>query len=200
MLAMRYAKEHKAETRQKILAAASRLFREHGYAGVGVDAIMAEVGLTAGGFYSHFDSKESLFAEAMSYSYDTRSSNLSSQLKSAGESSYLQNLIYGYLSRTHRDSITEGCMFAALTTDVVRGSTETREQYEKRLCKFISTIESQLSDGETPEKGRAIGILVQLIGGLMLSRAVKDEKLSSEILKACRQAAMRLSGNEEVKR
>ena len=194
---MRYAKEHKTETRQKILAAASRLFREHGYDGVGVDAIMAEVGLTAGGFYSHFDSKESLFTEAMTNAYDSRRAKLSSQLKGTDESNYLQNLIYGYLSRTHRDSVTEGCMFAALTTDVVRGSDETREEYEKRLRQFISTIEAQLSEGEAPEKERAIGILVQLIGGLMLSRAVKDEKLSTEILKACRQAAMRLSEQEE---
>jgi TetR/AcrR family transcriptional regulator, transcriptional repressor for nem operon len=197
---MRYAKEHKAETRRKILEAAGRLFRERGYDGAGVDEIMAEAGLTAGGFYSHFKSKEALFAEAMAYSHDLRSSKLSSQLKSAGDSSYLQNLIYGYLSRTHRDSVMEGCMFAALTTDVVRGSNETREQYEKRLRQFISTIEAQLSEGSAPEKERAIGILVQLVGGLMLSRAVNDEKLSTEILKACRQAAMKLSEGEGAKR
>ncbi len=193
---MRYSKEHKAETRQKILEAAGRLFRERGYDGVGVDAIMAEVGLTAGGFYSHFESKEALFAAAMSHSYDTRRAKLSSQLKSTDESSYLQNLIYSYLSRTHRDSIMEGCMFAALTTDVVRGGTETREQYENRLRQFISTIEAQLPAGDAPEKERAIGILVQLIGGLMLARAVNDEKLSTDILKACRQAAMKLSEQE----
>ena len=62
---MRYPKEQKAETRKRILGAAARLFRERGYEGIGVDAIMKEVGLTAGGFYAHFDSKETLFAEAI---------------------------------------------------------------------------------------------------------------------------------------
>jgi AcrR family transcriptional regulator len=200
MTPMRYAKEHKAETKRKILEAAGRLFREHGYDGVGVDTIMAEVGLTAGGFYSHFKSKKSLFAEAMAHSYDTRSAKLNAQLKGTGGSSYLQNLIYAYLSRTHRDSINEGCMFAALTTDVIRGSDETRKQYEKRLQKFISTIQAELPEDHATEKERALGILVQLIGGLMLSRAIQDEKLSTDILKACRQAALKLSLVEEGKK
>ena len=67
---MRYPKEQKAETRGRILNAAARLFRESGYDGVGVDAIMNEAGLTAGGFYSHFSSKETLFAEAMATALD----------------------------------------------------------------------------------------------------------------------------------
>jgi TetR/AcrR family transcriptional repressor of nem operon len=189
---MRYSKEHKEETRKKILEAASRLFRKKGYDGIGVDAIMNEVGLTAGGFYSHFDSKEALFAEALGDAFDSRSKSLQANLKSEGGVDPLQNLIYGYLSRTHRDMTAEGCIFPTLTTDVFRGSDETRARYEKRLQKFISTIETQLPEGNSPEKERAIAILVQLIGGVMIARAVKDEKLSGDILKACRQAAMKI--------
>jgi TetR/AcrR family transcriptional regulator, transcriptional repressor for nem operon len=189
---MRYAKDHKEETRRKILEAASRLFREKGYDGVGVDAIMNEAGLTAGGFYSHFASKDALFAEALGNAYDSRNQSLQASLKSKGDTDYLQNLIYGYLSRTHRDMTAEGCIFPTLTTDVMRGSNETRASYEKRLRKFISTIETQLPESTTPEKERAIAILVQLIGGVMLARAVNDEQLSSDILKACRQAAIKV--------
>src|SRR5215510_6633107 len=115
MTPMRYAKEHKAETRQKILEAAGRLFREHGYDGVGVDAIMAEVGLTAGGFYSHFKSKQALFAEAMSLALEKsdvlgRAKNRPAQSRHArGRKSASQNplhtMINGYLSRAHRDAI-----------------------------------------------------------------------------------------------
>jgi TetR/AcrR family transcriptional repressor of nem operon len=188
---MRYAKNHKEETRKKILEVASRLFREKGYDGVGIDAIMNEAGLTAGGFYSHFASKDALFAEALGNAYDGRNQSLQSSLKSKGDTDYLQNLIYGYLSRTHRDMTAEGCIFPTLTTDVMRGSNETRASYEKRLRKFISSIETQLPESKTSEKERAIAILVQLIGGVMLARAVNDEQLSSDILKACRQAAIK---------
>lgn len=190
---MRYSKDHKEKTRKRILEAASLLFREKGYDGVGVDAIMNQAGLTAGGFYSHFDSKEALFAEALGNAYDSRSKSLQAGLKSSGDVEPLQNLIYGYLSRTHRDMTAEGCIFPTLTTDVVRGGDETRARYEKRLRKFISTIETQLPEGDSPEKDRAIAILVQLIGGVMMARAVKDEKLSGDILKACRQAAIKIS-------
>jgi TetR/AcrR family transcriptional repressor of nem operon len=190
---MRYSKIHKEETRKKILEAASRLFREKGYEGIGVDAIMNEVGLTAGGFYSHFDSKEALFAEALGSAFDSRGKSLQANLNSKSEVDPLQNLVYGYLSRTHRDMVAEGCIFPTMTTDVVRGSDETRASYEKRLQKFISTIETQLPEGNSAEKERAIAILVQLIGGVMIARAVKDEKLSGDILKACRQAAIKIS-------
>lgn len=191
---MRYSREHRAETRKRILDAASRLFRERGYEGVGVDAIMGEVGLTAGGFYSHFRSKEALFAEALGQAYDARDTSLQTSLQSKGDRDDLQNLIYSYLSRSHRDMKSEGCIFPALTADVVRGGDKTRASYEKRLKKFISSIENQLSGGSTSERERAISVLVQLIGGVMLARAVKDEALSLEILKACRQSAMKLAG------
>jgi TetR/AcrR family transcriptional regulator, transcriptional repressor for nem operon len=187
---MRYTRDHKAETRKKILETAGRLFRERGYDGVGVDAIMSEAGLTAGGFYSHFKSKQALFAESLGNAYDSRNRSLQASLKSKADSDPLQNLIYSYLSRTHRDMTGEGCIFPTLTTDVMRGSNETRESYEKRLRKFIQTIESQLPEGATPKRERAIAVLVQLIGGVMLARAVNDNQLSVDILKSCRQAAM----------
>ena len=190
---MRYAKDHKEETRKKILDAASRLFREKGYDGIGVDAIMNEAGLTAGGFYSHFASKEALFAEALGNAYDERNQSLQASLKNTDNAYDLQNLIYGYLSRTHRDMTAEGCIFPTLTTDVMRGSNETRASYENRLQKFISSIETRLPESETPERERAIAVLVQLIGGVMLARAVNDQQLSSDILKACRQAAIKVS-------
>lgn len=180
-----------------ILEAASRLFRERGYDGVGVDAIMAEVGLTAGGFYAHFPSKKALFAESLTNAYEARNETLSAQASFSEDTQYLQNLIFSYLSRTHRNMTSEGCIFPALTADVGRGDDETRESYEARLNEFLSTIEAQLPNaGAPPDQGtreRAIGVLVQMIGGILIARAVKDEKLSTDILKACRQAAMKLS-------
>src|SRR5688572_33446925 len=104
MGAMRYPSQHKAETREKILKAAARLFRESGYDGVGVDAIMNEVGLTAGGFYSHFSSKEALFSEAMASALapgKTLRATKSSASSAVQAADPLLYLIKGYLSRAH---------------------------------------------------------------------------------------------------
>jgi TetR/AcrR family transcriptional repressor of nem operon len=198
---MRYSKEHKEETRKKIVEAASRLFREKGYDGVGVDAIMSEVGLTAGGFYAHFPSKEALFSESIAKVMQSRSNLLQAtpkseamqkEPKSAGEPEWLKNLIFSYLSRTHREMLADGCPLPTLTTDVIRGSKETRSNYEKQVIKFFERIQKRMPQGETPERERAMAVLAQCVGGLMLARAVTDEKLSNQILKACRQAAMKV--------
>ena len=191
MRLMRYPKEQKEQTRRKILEAAGRLFRERGYDGVGVDKIMAEVGLTAGGFYCHFPSKGALFAEALGDAFDTRHQSMRAK-KSGGDEEALKDLIFSYLSRTHARMTVEGCIFPSLTADVVRGSDETRASYEARLRKFLATIEEGLPEGDTAVRERAIGVLVQMIGGVMLARAVNDQSLAGDILKACRQAALKL--------
>lgn len=186
---MRYAQEHKAETREKILGAAARLFTEFGYDGVGVDAIMAEVGLTAGGFYSHFSSKQSLFAESLATAIDAGKS-LRMQKDSHPDS--LRTMINSYLSRSHRDQVAEGCPLPALTSDVARSNAETRESYEQQLLIFLRELEAVLAGATTSRRETALALMAQCVGGLMLARAVNDEQLSDRILKACRRAALKL--------
>ena len=193
---MRYPKEQKAETRGRILTAAARLFREAGYDGVGVDAIMREAGLTAGGFYSHFASKEALFAEAMTAALDPGKPLRASKKPSVGVTDPLASLIKGYLSRTHRDAVGEGCPLPALTSDVARKSDPTRESYEQQFLRFVSEIESLLPGCATPARERALAIIAQCVGGLMLARAVKDDKLSDQILKSCRSSALAISNDK----
>lgn len=189
---MRYSREHKAETRKRILSAAARLFRERGYDGVGIDAIMNEVGLTAGGFYAHFDSKEALFAEAIATALaEGKSANVQQRPALAGMDP-LQAMIKSYLSRTHRDQIAAGCPLPSLTPDVARSGEATRESYERQFLRYLAAIEATLPDGSEHKSEIALGIAAQCIGGLMISRAVKDEKLSDRILKASRQAAMKV--------
>ncbi|HET9529863.1 MAG TPA: TetR/AcrR family transcriptional regulator [Blastocatellia bacterium] len=200
---MRYGKEHKAETRKRILAAAARLFRERGYDGVGVDAIMGEVGLTAGGFYAHFASKEALFAEAMGRALTEGRAlgapksepRASAGLRagSPGEGDPLLSLIRGYLSRTHRDHPDEGCPLPVLSTDVARSGDATRKSYEKQFLKYLAEVEAILPEGDAPVQDRALALIAQCVGGLMLARAVKDEELSNQILKACRNAATKIA-------
>lgn len=192
---MRYPREQKAETRGRILDAAARLFRESGYDGVGVDAIMYEVGLTAGGFYSHFSSKEALFSEAMASALAPgkrlRVPN-SSVASTDGVTDPLVALIKGYLSRVHRDMVADGCPLPTLSPDVARKSDATRKSYEQHLLKFVDEIERLLPEGAESARKHALSLVAQCVGGVMLSRAVKDQKLSDEILKSCRNAALKV--------
>lgn len=195
---MRYPKEQKAETRGRILTAAARLFRESGYDGAGVDAIMSEAGLTAGGFYSHFSSKEALFAEAMATALDPGHTLRATKSSALAAADPLGALIKGYLSRTHRDTVAEGCPLPALTSDVARKSDATRESYERQFLRFLTEIEGLLPESSAPARERALAIVAQCVGGLMLSRAVKNEKLSDQILKSCRVAANAICEDEAL--
>jgi TetR/AcrR family transcriptional repressor of nem operon len=195
---VRYPKEQKAETRGRILDAAARLFRESGYDGVGVDAIMEEAGLTAGGFYSHFSSKEALFAEAITSALapgKTLRASKSSGSATAAPSDPLITLIKGYLSRAHRDAVADGCPLPTLSPDVARKSDATRENYEQQFLKFVDEIEALLPEAPDTAREHALSLVAQCVGGVMLSRAVKDRKLSDQILKSCRDAAMRICEN-----
>jgi TetR/AcrR family transcriptional repressor of nem operon len=190
---MRYGEEHKAKTRQKILTAAARLFREFGYDGVGVDAIMAEAGLTAGGFYAHFPSKRALFDEALATALAaSNATQPAAKSTGADEAGQLRLTIKSYLSRQHRDQIADGCPLPALTPDAARGGEASRENYERQLLQYVKRLEALLPAGAAARRDIALALMAQLVGGLMLARAVKDERLSDRILKACRQAALKL--------
>lgn len=188
---MRYPREQKTETRGRILDAAARLFRENGYDGVGVDAIMSEVGLTAGGFYSHFPSKEALFCEAMATALAPGKTLRATASSQTAGTDPLVALIKGYLSRAHRDSVGEGCPLPTLTTDVARKSDATRESYEQQFRRYVDEMESLLPEDSPHARELALAVVAQCVGGLMLSRAVKDQKLSDHILKSCRDAALK---------
>ena len=189
---MRYTAQHKAETRKRILTAAARLFRERGYDGVGVDAIMNEVGLTAGGFYAHFPSKEALFAEAVTTALSKGQALRQAKSANADPAEALRALINGYLSRSHRDMVGEGCPLPVVTPDVARSDASTRESYEQQFLYYLSEVEALLPQGSNVSRDRALALMAQCVGGLMLARAVNDQELSNRILKACRQAATKI--------
>jgi len=168
------------------------MFRESGYDGVGVDAIMNEVGLTAGGFYSHFPSKEALFSEAMAAALAPGKTLQAAGGSATAAADPFVALIKGYLSRTHRDAVADGCPLPALTPDVARKSDATRESYERQFLGYVNEIEALLPGVSASRRDRALAVVAQCVGGLMLSRAVKDQKLSDQILKSCRDAAMKM--------
>jgi len=158
---------------------------------------MSEAGMTAGGFYAHFDSKEALFAEAMTTALGPDRGLRAIKGNTVGTVDPLVGLIKGYLSRTHRDNVSSGCPLPALTSDVSRKSDATRESYELEFLRFLSEIENLLSESSSSSRDQALAIIAQCVGGLMLSRAVKNEKLSDQILRSCRVAALKIREDEE---
>ena len=179
---MRVSREKAVENRQRIVEAAARLFRDGGFDGVGVDAIMKEARLTHGGFYGHFVSKDALMAEAMAHALD-RSMAWQEKLDSLSE------LVTGYLSDRHRADRANGCAVAALGADVARHSPDLRKTLTAGVRQQIGRIVSLLRRG-TPaaRRRRAIATYAGMVGALTLARAVDDPALAREILTAARDA------------
>jgi TetR/AcrR family transcriptional repressor of nem operon len=179
---MRVSRQQAAENRQRIVDAAARLFRDGGFDGVGVDAIMKEAELTHGGFYGHFASKDALMAEAMAHALG-RSTAWQERLGSLAE------LVAGYLSNRHRADRANGCAVAALGADVARHSPALRKTMTAGVQQQLDRIVSLLKRG-TPasRRRRAIATYAGMVGALTLARAVDDPALAREILTATRQA------------
>jgi TetR/AcrR family transcriptional regulator, transcriptional repressor for nem operon len=179
---MRVSRQKAAENRQRIVDAAARLFRDGGFDGVGVDAIMKKADLTHGGFYGHFASKDALMAEAMAHALD-RSTAWQQRLGRLAE------LVAGYLSDHHRADRANGCAVAALGADVARQGPALRKTVTAGVRQQIDRIVSLLKRG-TPaaRRRRAIATYAGMVGALMLARAVDDPVLAREILSAARQA------------
>lgn len=179
---MRVSRKKAAENRQRIVEAAARLFRGDGFDGVGVDAVMKEAGLTHGGFYGHFASKEALMAEAMAQAID-RSTAWQERLGSLSE------LVTGYLSDRHRTDRANGCPVAALGADVARQGPALHRTTTAGVRRQIDRIVSLLKRG-TPaaRRRRALATYAGMVGALTLARAVDDPALAREILTAARDA------------
>ena len=177
---MRVTREKAAENRARIVATASRLFRENGFDGVGLDAIMKEAGLTHGGFYGHFSSKEDLAAKAVAHALE-QAAALQSRYTNVAD------LVSGYLSERHLADRANGCALAALSGGMARRSEEVR-------CAATSYVRAQLErlaglfrGAAAARRRRAITTLAGIVGALALARAVDDPVLSDEILSTARQ-------------
>lgn len=185
---MRYAAEHNEETRERIVAAASRLFRQHGIAAVGLAKIMAEADLTVGTFYTHFKSKESLVQEALRHAQKT-------SLEQALRAGDLELAIRTYLSREHRDAAGGGCPAAALAPEVARHSRTTRQKFAQDLDLRIDLLADLLSVRRGKKVGRAeaMAFFGLLAGTLQLARTTPERAESDAILEAGVRVALRLA-------
>ena len=178
---MRYPTGHKEQTRRRILDAAAAVFRRQGFAATGVDQVMAEAGLTPGGFYSHFGSKAELLAEAMTHALRNGPSLLNPSHEGSGPE-WLSEAAQKYLSREHRSRPETGCSLPPLLAEVGRADAATKQAFESVFGEAVDSLAERLGT----DRAGVYPLLATLIGGLSLARAVNDERLAEEILSSCR--------------
>jgi len=179
---MKVTREQATQNRDRVVAVAARLFRERGFDGIGISDLMKEVGLTHGGFYAQFPSKEHLMAEAATKAADEREAAMHKQFQDAPEKG-VAGLAERYLSRRHRDNPGAGCYMATLGIDVARHGTLVRDAFTRSVGSALEILAQAEKAGSEKERRRqAIADYAMMVGGMVLARAVSDESLSDEIL------------------
>jgi TetR/AcrR family transcriptional regulator, transcriptional repressor for nem operon len=188
---MRYSKEHKQETHTRIVKKAAVLLREKGAHGVGVADLMKEAGLTHGGFYAHFDSREALVIEAFAYAMDRSTERWRQIAAQTPPDKRLAMIVDSYLTAVHRDDPGHGCAVPALGAEIVRESPKTRKAFATKLDQMLDMMAEQMDDvpRKTARK-QAMAMLATMAGTLLLARIAGNGDLSDEILAAGREASL----------
>jgi TetR/AcrR family transcriptional regulator, transcriptional repressor for nem operon len=181
---MRVSRKKAAANRERIMDAASALFRAKGFAGIGVADIMKAADLTHGGFYGHFESKDDLAAQASGRAMEQAATNWSRVAADAPDESFAA-LLKHYLSRRHRDEAGKGCVFAALCADAARSGKTVRAAFADGLEPLIDILARSIPGrSQAVRRRKALAAMAELVGALMLARAVKGAPLSDEMLDA----------------
>jgi len=180
----------KEQTRERILRAAARAIRKHGYEGVGVADVMKEAGLTHGGFYAHFESRDALLAAAVGQAGAESTENLNRAVAAAKPGEELMALVDTYLDERHVAAPEHGlgCAIAAAGSEVPRQQAEVRRAAARRIKDLIGFVERQFPEwGKSAAHEKAMGVVASMVGALMLARAVDDPQLSKAIRKSARE-------------
>src|SRR5215208_2193450 len=189
-VAMRYGKDHKQATRQRIVEAAGRSFKQDGIDGAGVAAVMSDAGLTNGAFYAHFTSKEDLVANVLADQLRAQRRSLDSE---PSDRAGLEAFVRSYLSRQHRDQCADGCPSAALLDEIARRPAATRQVFTDELMGVIDDIASRLDPTNTEAaQTDALTVFGLMVGTLQLARALIDRDLSDQLLARGQETALRL--------
>ncbi len=188
---MRYSKDHKAETHERIVKNASVRLREGGAASIGVAELMKEAGLTHGGFYAHFDSREALIGEAFLHAMDQTVKRWRKRAEEAQEGRELASIVTRYLTPQHRDDVGNGCALPSLGAEVLRSDPKTRKAVAAKLEEMIGIVSEQMLAQTTKAARReAIGVLATMMGTLLMARMAGASEFSEEILAAGRHSAL----------
>lgn len=183
------AVDKKQDTRNRIVTAASRGFRSRGYAGIGVDGIAKDAGVTSGAFYAHLGSKDQAFLLALELGLDEVITSLPTIREEHG-AGWLPAFADYYLGRAHRADLAGGCAMATLSPEVARFDDPVRAIYEKKMATIVDLFAEGLAGGSADERrARAWATLSTLIGGLTIARGMKSRAASESVATAVKAAA-----------
>src|SRR5258708_34179158 len=180
---MRYSKEHKLETRSRIVKKASMRLREKGAHGISVADLMKDAGLTHGGFYAHFDSREALGIEAFSHAMDRSTEHWRKLAEQTPPEKRLATIVESYLNAVHRDDPARGCAIPTLAAEIAPENPKTRQAFAAKLEQMIDTLAAQIPD--LPRKAarkQAMAIMATMMGTMVLARVAGSGEFSAQIL------------------
>ncbi|HZC95183.1 MAG TPA: TetR/AcrR family transcriptional regulator [Bradyrhizobium sp.] len=188
---MRYSREHKQETHARIVKKASVRLREKGAHGIGVADLMKEAGLTHGGFYAHFASREALVIEAFAYAMDRSTERWRKVAEQTPPDKRLATVVETYLTAGHRDDPGHGCAVPTLGAEIARESLKTRKAFATKLEQMIDVMAGQILDvPRNTARKQAMAALATMMGTLVLSRIAGSGEFSGEILASGREAVL----------
>jgi TetR/AcrR family transcriptional repressor of nem operon len=182
---MKVTKEQSAENKERVIEVAGRLFRERGFDGIGVVDLMKEAGLTHGGFYKQFESKEDLMAQATDRALLAAMDGWQAAVE--GSERPLDGLLSWYVSPRHRDAPGLGCVLTALGPDASRQGEGVRNAITSGVRRFVDVLKRCVAGESTAaRREHALATLSSMVGAVVLARAVNDEALSRDLLRAVR--------------
>lgn len=188
---MKVTRAQAEANRERIVDVAGELFREKGFDGIGLNELMQAAGLTRGGFYGHFESKDELAGLACERALSSNKAYWET-LCAKPPTEALQGLVAFYLSDLHRDHAAQGCAMAALAGDVARAGPALQGTFETGIENFLRVLEPLMhADGPAGRREQALATLSQLVGALVLARAVQSPELSKDLCAAAGAAVMR---------
>lgn len=195
---MRVSRIQAAENRQTVINVASRLFREHGFDGIGLKDLMKGAGLTQGAFYKQFASKEDLAAQASRRAFESASRRWSAAVEANPEDP-LGAVLAFYLSMDHREEKMDGCPIVALGPDAARQSSDVRAPFEAGIRAHLELLGRLIGGTEGEERdGKAMAILSTMVGAVLLSRTVNDKRLSKRFLQAAADSVRTASSTSDA--
>jgi len=194
---MRVSRAQAEENRETVINVASRLFREYGFDGIGLKDLMKGAGLTQGGFYKQFSSKDDLAAQASRRAMESATHRWSTA--AATSSDPLEAVMEFYLSPGHLGEKADGCPLVALGSDAARQSEEVRLPFEDGIRAHFEVMDELMDDAKSSyPSGKAMAILSLMVGAVTLSRILEDENLAQSILGAAAVQVRRIASSEGV--
>lgn len=195
---MPYPSGHRDGVRKKIVQSARKLFNRYGFENVSVNRIMADAGLTRGGFYSYFASKSDLYSEALQCFFtDPNWKNCWEGVRvdlAAADAG--AQIVRAYLSRQHFEDVENSCPMVALPSDVARSGKSAKRAFESVFTAMVGVLENGLLNGGRGDRATAMGIAALCVGGMVVARSIDDHALADSLRQACMAVALKLGGWE----